>query len=180
MENAPLIVRDALPEDLDACLKLDHTYSTEFVWQMEVQKESGRSTFTFRTVRLPRPMRVLYARDAAALQSALPQRDCLLVANVGERVCGYLSLQADPEEANGWVRDLAVEARYRRRGLGGALLKAARQWAREHHLVRLTVETQTKNYPAICFCEKYGLALCGFNDQYYANQDIALFFSQRV
>jgi hypothetical protein len=35
---------------------------------------------------------------------------------------------------------------------------------------------QSKNYPAIAFCKKQGMAYCGYSDRYYANQDIALFF----
>ncbi|MCZ7547089.1 MAG: GNAT family N-acetyltransferase [Anaerolineae bacterium] len=175
-----LIIRDAIETDLEACVRLDHTYTTDQVWQMELQEEPGRVGVAFRPVRLPRPMRVVYARDAEALQRAWDQRGCFLVASVSGRVHGYLTMQADIERGNGWVRDLAVEEGWRRRGIGGALLKAARQWARENDLSRLTVETQTKNYPAICFCEKYGLTFCGFNDQYYPNQDIALFFAQRV
>jgi hypothetical protein len=36
---------------------------------------------------------------------------------------------------------------------------------------------QTKNYPAISFCQKHGMTFCGFNDRHFANQDIALFFA---
>jgi GNAT superfamily N-acetyltransferase len=178
--RASLIIRDAVESDLDDCLQLDHAFSTDQVWQMEVQEEPGRVGVAFRTVRLPRPMRVVSARDSDALRLAWEMRDCFLVACVSNSVRGYLTMQADIERGNGWVRDLAVEEGWRRRGIGGALLKAARQWARERALSRLTVETQTKNYPAICFCEKFGLVFCGFNDQYYPNQDIALFFAQRV
>ena len=41
-------------------------------------------------------------------------------------------------------------------------------------------ETQTKNYPAICFYRKHRFVFCGFNDRYYTNQDIALFFAQSL
>ena len=35
---------------------------------------------------------------------------------------------------------------------------------------------QSKNFPAICFAQKHGLNFCGYNDRYYHNQDLALFF----
>lgn len=178
-QSAPLIVRDGLSDDWEACLHIDPAYSTEHVWQMERDAEPGRVGVTFRTVRLPRPMRVVAARDADAIRQAWAQRDCFLVALVGGQVRGYLTMQVDMDHYNGWVRDFTVDAAWRRRGIGGALLKAARQWAREHRLSHVTIETQTKNYPAIRFCEKYGLAFSGFNDNYYPNQDIALFFAQR-
>jgi GNAT superfamily N-acetyltransferase len=179
-ETAWLVIRNAVEEDLAACLRLDHSYSTEFVWQMEVQEESGRVGAIFRTVHLPRPMHVLYPRDAETLRASWGGRDCFLVATVGDRVRGYLNMRADVAQANGWVVDLAVAPVWRRRGMGGALLKAARLWAHEHGLSRLTVEVQTKNFPGICFCQKHGLTFCGFNDKYYPNQDIALFFGQSI
>jgi hypothetical protein len=39
---------------------------------------------------------------------------------------------------------------------------------------------QTKNYPAIQFARAQGFVFCGFNDHYYMNQDIALFFGRGV
>ena len=48
------------------------------------------------------------------------------------------------------------------------------------NLRRLIVETQTKNYPAIQFLLKRGLVFCGYNDLFYPNQDIAIFFGQNL
>ena len=39
---------------------------------------------------------------------------------------------------------------------------------------------QSKNYPAISFAQKQGLAFCGYNDRYYASQDVALFFGMTL
>jgi len=79
-----------------------------------------------------------------------------------------------------WVDNLAVATAYRRQGIGTALLNKAGEWARQRGLRRLMLEIQTKNHPAICFCQKNGFAFCGFNDRYYTNQDIALFFARSI
>jgi len=60
------------------------------------------------------------------------------------------------------------------------LVRHARQWAWEQKLQTILVEATTKNYPALCFYQKLGFQFCGFNDHYYINQDIALFFVQRL
>jgi ribosomal protein S18 acetylase RimI-like enzyme len=80
--------------------------------------------------------------------------------------------------ARGWVKDLAVVTPYRRQGIGSELVRAALRWGRERALRSVLAETQTKNYPAICFCRKHGFVFCGFIDQYYPNQDIAVFFAR--
>jgi hypothetical protein len=44
----------------------------------------------------------------------------------------------------------------------------------------VTLETQTKNYPGILFSQANGMVFCGFNDRYFSNGDIAVFFSQTL
>ena len=69
---------------------------------------------------------------------------------------------------------------YRRQQIGTMLIRQARQWAKEQGLQGLLLEATTKNYPALCLYEKLGFQFCGFNDHYYENQDIALFFVQVI
>ena len=64
---AQVTVRPALSADLQNLIALDHGYSTEYVWQMDLREESGQNTITFRPVRLPRPMRVSFSRDSQRL-----------------------------------------------------------------------------------------------------------------
>jgi ribosomal protein S18 acetylase RimI-like enzyme len=161
---------------------LDHTYKTEYVWQMNMLDDTELLQVTFKTQRLPRAMEADASKDETRLQAALNERQCFLVAvnrNQPE-VLGYLSLRSDPAHYLALVQDLTVSRPYRRRYVGSRLLNAARQWAREHNLARLTVEVATKNYPAIIFCRHAGLTFCGFNDHYFPNGDIAVFFTQSL
>lgn len=180
-----MIVRPAELEDLEACLSLDHSYHTGHVWQMEVQDGTALTTVSFRAVRLPRPAHVHYPRNRKALLTGWHSRDCFLVAvaNDGEQrskthpIVGYLTMSAYDWHQTGWVADMVIAPRYRRQGIATQLLQAGKEWARKHNLRRLTTEMQTKNHPAMCFLEKAGFTFCGYNDHYYANQDIALFYS---
>lgn len=173
---ASLVVRPATSTDLPALTALDHGYTTEYVWQMESREEDGQTSVNFRRVRLPRSMRVLFPRDPKRLASDWTRQAQILAAEQAGQLRGYLALSLGPAPGAGWVADFAVERRHRRQGVGTALLAAAVKWARENGLRRLVVETQSKNFPAISFCQKNGLVFCGYNDRYYANQDIALFF----
>ena len=42
------------------------------------------------------------------------------------------------------------------------------------------MEMQPKNYPAIQFAYKLGFEFSGYNDQYYRDQEIAIFFSSFI
>jgi ribosomal protein S18 acetylase RimI-like enzyme len=179
-------IRPAELEDLEACLNLEHAYLTDHVWQMEVQEDAARVRVSFRTVRLPRPVYVPYPRDREALLAEWHRLDCFLVA-MDEKIntkdsnlatiVGYVTMAEHDWHQIGWISNLVVAPEYRRERIATRLLHAAKEWAREAGLRRLVVETQTKNSPAIKFLEKMGFSFCGYNDRYYGNEDIALFFS---
>lgn len=175
-----LVIRSALMGDLQACLKLDGSYTTDYVWQMESHVANGEIGITFRHVRLPRSMRVEYPRDADALAADWRLRDGFLVAERAGVTVGYVSLAVRPAQRAVQVGDLIVQRAQRRTGVGSALLAAAIRWGRERELRQIVVEVQTKNHPAICLLNKLGFSFCGFSDRHYLNQDIAVFYSRAV
>jgi len=175
-----MIVRPAELTDLNACLAIDHSYVTDQVWQMEEREGNGKVTVIFRSIRLPRPVRVKYPKGCDNLLESWRRGECFLVAEEDVEVRGYLDMSVQSWHLTGWVDNLAVAKDCRRQGIGTALLRKAAEWARQRGLSRLMLEIQTKNHPAICFCQKNGFAFCGFNDRYYTNQDIALFFARSI
>jgi ribosomal protein S18 acetylase RimI-like enzyme len=175
-----MIIRPATLADLNACLSLNHSAITDHVWQMNVQETESTVGVTFDTVRLPRRMRAEYPRNLDQLVEDWQRGEAFLTAEVDGEVRGYVDLLARPWQRLGWVANLAVDREYRRRGIGTALMSHARRWAREQGLQEILAETTTKNYPALCFYQKLGFQFCGFNDHYYTNQDIALFFVQVI
>lgn len=171
-------IRSAIKTDLARCLTLDPSYVTDFVWQMESRVQDGQIVVNFRTARLPRQMRVPYPREQRLLAESWQACDAMLIAeDAGSNLIGYATLIKRIPQATVLVNDLIVAKAARRTGIGSALLKAVAQWGRDQHLKWLMLELQTKNFPAINFAQKHGLKFCGFNDHYFANQDIALFFA---
>lgn len=176
------IIRDGLERDIPACLALDHAYSTDIVWQMTVTDTLGDWAISFKPQRLPRTLETSFIPDEARLHAALPPQQCLLVAQAKDEseVLGYLTMRADSPHQIALIQDIVVSRPYRRARIGTRLLSAARQWAKEHLLLTLCAENQTKNYPAVLFLQSAGLQFCGYNDQYFPNQEIAVFFSQSL
>jgi GNAT superfamily N-acetyltransferase len=173
-------IRSATPADYEMCLLLDHSVSTETVWQMSLEDSDGAQTITFRPARLPRSTRVLYPRSSDTLLESWNRHSSFLVAEYDQEVIGYVNAREEASLEAAWIADLVVDRAFRLKGIGTALLRAAREWALEHKLRRLIVETHTKNHPAISFLQKRGLILCGYNDLYFPNQDIAIFFGQTL
>jgi ribosomal protein S18 acetylase RimI-like enzyme len=173
-------IRPAGPADIPHLMAIDHDYSSDFVWQMELQGEEGQVGVSFRQVRLPRSVRVEYPRSPGRLAEDWNQRPGLLVALLEGQIIAYISLMLHIAPVTTWVTDLAVVRRLRRQGVGSALVLAAQEWARQHQTYRIILEVQPKNHPAIRMAQKLGFDFCGYNDRYFANQDIALFFGKSV
>jgi GNAT superfamily N-acetyltransferase len=174
-------IRPAMAADIPALAALDHDYVSDHVWQMDIdQPEEGQVAISFRAVQLPRSVHVTYPRDPAALVKEWKERSGVLAAVFQTELVGYISLVQNMAPATSWVTDLVVMRRMRRQGIGSALVLAAREWARQQGSYRLVLEMQPKNYPAICLAAKLCFDLCGYNDRYYTNHDIALFFGKSV
>jgi GNAT superfamily N-acetyltransferase len=177
------LIRDGLETDIQACSALDHSYETDLVWQMQIHSEEGQQwEILFKRERLPRMMTDSMSVDETRLRAALPAEHCFLVATQKDspEILGYLAMYNDRIHRIGQIHDLVVSRPYRRHGIGTRLVNVARQWAKEHGLTRLMLETQTKNYPGIAFCQGNSFTFCGFNDRYFYNQDIAVFFSSSL
>jgi ribosomal protein S18 acetylase RimI-like enzyme len=171
-------VRPAISSDIPTLMALDHSYSSDYVWQMEVHTEEGSTAVSFREVRLPRSVQVMYPRPVNGMADDWTSRSGLLVASLGEEVIGYVSLMLDIAPVTAWVTDFVVIRRMRRQGIGSALIIAAQEWGAQRDCRRIVLEMQPKNYPAIRLARKLGFNFCGYNDRFYANHDIGLFFSK--
>jgi len=173
-------IRPAVAADIPILAALDHNYSTDYVWQMEVKSDEGLISASFREIRLPRSVRVEYPRPSLQLNQDWNQRPGLLVALLEDDPVGYVSLTLSIAPITAWITDLAVLRRMRRQGIGSALLLAAQEWGENQDCRRLVIEMQPKNYPALQMAQKLGFDFCGYNDRYYANHDIALFFAKSI
>jgi ribosomal protein S18 acetylase RimI-like enzyme len=178
------LIRDGIDSDIDPCLDLNHSTRTGHVWQMNLIQDGTNWQATFRKERLPREVDVLHTPNNERLRLMLSPEACFLVAaGKGDNAdlhLGYLTLHVDPVHRIGYVHDIVVEREFRRRGIGARLLRVARTWAIDAGAKRLMLETRTQNYAAIQFCQKNGLSFCGFNEQYFPGQDIAIFFGQSL
>jgi ribosomal protein S18 acetylase RimI-like enzyme len=175
-------IRPAVTDDIPKLIKLDHNYETSYVWRMEIQgsEDGGQFITNFHRVKLPRVMRVIYPRSPKSLVNDWTQRAGLLVASLAGESIAYTSLSLDLTLHITWMTDLIVESALRRKGIGSALLMAALEWGANHASRYLVLEMQPKNYPAFKLVQKFGFEYCGYNDRYFANQDIGIFFAKSL
>lgn len=171
-------IRHAVPADIELCLQLDGSFDTERVWQLELRDHRDRFTVQIRATELPRQLRVDYPTPHNALLMHWQRGYCILVAEdpLSAQVLGYVDVGPEPDLQMGWIWHLVVDRQARRQGIGSKLLRVAKEWSRGHNLRRLVAPLQTQNDPGIRFSQRHGLVFYGFNDSFYRNRGIALFF----
>jgi len=173
-------IRPAVATDLPRLMGLDHTSTSDYVWQLDLRKENGQILAGFREVRLPRPINVSYPRDPFALADEWTQRSATFIALAGDVPLGYVCILEHSHATTAWITDLVVDAESRRQGIGSALLHAAQDWAISRSARDIFLEMPSKNHPAIRLALKFGFEFCGYNDHYYVTQDVALFFGRSL
>lgn len=170
-------IRPANVVDIDYCERLDGSYTTDYVWQMDETISKDSRTVTFRRVRTPRRMAVDYPRKVEDLEEDWQRQECFLVACEFGRVLAYLDMVVRRWRWQGWIEHLVVDPACRREGVAIRLLKAAERWARGSELGAICVFVQSKNDPAISLFSKCGYTFQGFIDHYYNNNDAGILYS---
>lgn len=173
-------IRPAVATDLPVLMAIDHTCQTDYVWQMDVHHEDGQVGAIFREIRLPRAVPVAYPREVSALSESWSRKVGMLVAVLGDKQVGYVRMNDTVLPHTAWLTDVVVAARFRRQGIATALVLAAQSWAIQRKDRRAILEMPSKNNPAVRLARKLGYEFCGYNDQYYESQDIALFFGRFI
>jgi len=177
---AEVLVRQAVSPDIELLAKFDHSIKTDCVWQMSQNLESGKIITTFTENHLPREMRLPYPKSPDSLLERWKDYSSVLVACIGNIPVGYITFSTVFSPDMIWIKDLVVDDLWRRRGIGTSLIKATNDWGSARHYIKMTLEMSSKNYPAISLVKKFGFEYSGFNDNYFNNNDIALFFSRYI
>lgn len=170
-------IRPAISSDISNLMKIDHSCQTTHVWQMDTSHDPDQIQVAFREIRLPRVVRIEYPRVITSMADSWTENNLFLVAAMGEDQVGYLTLKEDLDTKTALILDVVVTEKLRRQGIASALLLAAKDWCRQRRLKRMMLAIQAKNHAGINLARKLGYDFCGFNDQYFVNHDIAIFFT---
>jgi ribosomal-protein-alanine N-acetyltransferase len=88
-----------------------------------------------------------------------------LAAEADGALAGYAGMQTVLDE--GYIGNLAVAPRFRRKGLGRRLLEGLLREAKRRSLSFLTLEVRVSNAPAVALYRALGFAVEGTRPRYY-------------
>jgi ribosomal protein S18 acetylase RimI-like enzyme len=172
-------IRSTVSTDLARLSALDHSIDTDYVWQLDLHRDAGQVELGLREVRLPRSIRLQHPRPASELADTWHLRP-MLSAMIGLEAVAYIRFSDVFVPHAVWITDLVVSKPLRGKGLGRKLINSAEAWGLQRGLRKAIIEVQSKNAPAIRMVQKLGFEFCGYNDQYYATRDVALFFGRSI
>jgi len=171
-------IRSFDPEDIESLQFFEHGYYTDYVWQMSLDLNIERMRTTFQRVRLPRQVFVSYPRKRELIFQEMDDVEALLVAVFDDRPVGYIKIISTKNSGVARVSDLVVSSPIRRQGIASGLMVASMDLCTNRRFHTLILEVQSKNDPAIKMANKLGFNFSGFQDHYFPNQELALFFSR--
>jgi ribosomal-protein-alanine N-acetyltransferase len=90
----------------------------------------------------------------------------LFVAEINGEVVGYIVFSKILDEVH--LENIAVDERWRRKGIGSKLLEFLIQRSKESSIF---LEVRPSNIPAINLYKKYGFREIGIRKNYYVNED---------
>jgi ribosomal-protein-alanine N-acetyltransferase len=92
---------------------------------------------------------------------------CVLIAEAGAALAGFMVLQLVVDQAE--IESLAVDARFRRKGLGSGLCRSAAIWAADRGAHSMLLEVRSSNHAARAFYAQAGYVENGCRSRYYIN-----------
>jgi RimJ/RimL family protein N-acetyltransferase len=172
-------IRPAVATDIKTLISLDHASESDYVWQLDVHRNTGEVDIQLREVRLPRTVSVHYPRPTQTFVDDW-NKTSTLVALSSNQLVGYLRMTDQLVPGTVWITDLVIGKNFRRKGIATALIIATHQWALQRNSHRSVIEMPSKNNAAIKLAQKLGYEFCGYNDQYYVSRDVAVFFGRLI
>ncbi len=103
-----------------------------------------------------------------SIESELNNDGSVFVAALeGERVIGYIGMSVVIDE--GYIFNVAVDADFRKKGVGTALINELVTFGKKHNLCFITLEVRESNQPARSLYSKFGFIKVGERKDYYSD-----------
>ena len=180
-EKMPEIeIRAVNQDDLTPMIELDHSYKTDHMLQMQMNSDETNLGVNFRKVRLPRLSTIQYPRTEEELVKSWELSSSIFVGIIKNEFVAYIGMEEIPSSSLVRVRDIVVAPNYRRLGIASGLILAAEKWASSRKFSMMILEMQPKNNPAINLAKKLGYSFSGFQNRYFPNQEMAIFFEKYI
>jgi streptothricin acetyltransferase len=160
--------------------KIINTCEGEFVINGRLVLSVEDGEIRYKVVETPETRKRYEEKDIDCIAWMNDPNKIIYFATVDGQIAGQIVLRRNWNQF-ACIDDIAVDTKFRQRGVGKALMVQAVQWARGRNLAGIMAETQDNNVAACKFYESCGFQLGGFDRFLYKGIDnvkdeIALFW----
>jgi len=173
-------IRHVIQDDLPEMITINHSYITDSVLKLELIQEENSIRVEFRNGHLPREMTIQYPRNEEELLLSWQKSTSMLVGRIKDQIVSYIGIEELRPSGIVKVKDIVVAGSNRRQGIASGLLLATENWASKRNNSIVILEMQMKNSPMINLSRKLGYSFSGFQNCYFPNHDLAIFFEKHI
>jgi ribosomal protein S18 acetylase RimI-like enzyme len=177
---AEIEIGAATLDELTQIAQMDLSFESDHVWKTQMLEGMDSFESSFQRIQLPKPIRVSFqAYSSVNLETLIRQR-VILSIRYDEKVIGYVRLEQDETVNRLIIKTGGVMPEYRNKGVGTVLLERICEIARQNKIRSLVCMVQAKNDPTIHFLLARGFVFCGYQEFFFRNMEIGLFFSKNI
>lgn len=177
---AEIEIGAATLEEYPQIAQMDLSFESDYVWKTQMLEGLDSFESSFQRIRLPKTIHVSFqAYSPSNLEYMISQREILSV-RYEEHVIGYIRLEQDEAVNRLILKTGGIMPEYRNKGVGSVLLERVTEIARHNSIRSLVAMVQAKNDPAIRFLLARGFVFSGYQEFFFRNMEIGLFFSKNV
>ena len=177
---AEIDIRMANMADMPLLSAIDLDFESEYVWKSQTIDDIDSYTVVFQNIKLPKIIHVPFQNISVEAVEAMVKRQEVICAHYDNQIAGFLRLEQDENTSRILLKTGGVKQEYRRKGIGSAMLKVVETTAMNNEISRVVCTVQAKNDAAIRFLISHSYSFCGFQEFYFPNMEVALFFAKNI
>ncbi|WP_316252443.1 GNAT family N-acetyltransferase [Bacillus sp. YC2] len=158
-----LTIRKMTKEDQDQLIEIDDRFTADSILVLSMDK--NKIHYTVENI----PGYIKSYKDDEQLEESsdfsayIDHPDqAVYAAYIDDQLAGYVTVKRNWNEY-AYIEDMKVDIKHRRQGIGRTLVEQVIQWAKEHKMPGIMLETQNVNVKACQFYESCGFKIGGFD-----------------
>lgn len=177
---AEIEIGAATIEEYPQISAMNLSFESNYVWKTQMLESLDMFESSFQRIRLPKTIQVSFQAYCPGNLEALIHRREILSVRYENKVIGYARLEQDETVNRLVLKTGGIMPEYRNKGVGGVLLERITNIARHNNIPSIVCMLQAKNDPAIRFLLARGFVFSGYQEFFFQNMEIGLFFSKNV
>lgn len=160
--------------------QIDLSFESDYVWRSQMVDDLNSYSISFQKIKLPKTIKIPFqALNQDALENMVKRKEILSI-RYEQTIVGFMRLERDESVNHLILKTGGLRPEYRHKGIGTALLTRMQDIAIQNRIHYIVGMLQAKNDPAIRFMLSRGFQFCGFQEFFFPNMEIGLFFSKNV